>query len=209
MSFKLPPLPYGLKDLVPHLSEETLTYHYTKHHAGYVNKLNGLVNGTALENKSLEDIVCNNYLYVLDLLKTESGAVFNNAAQVWNHTFYWHSMSPSGGGEPRGTVRKLLDEKFGSFDNFKKEFSSVLVGHFGSGWGWLVLKSDGTPEVVQTHDAGNPLRYIYGICCSDNTGTPLLACDVWEHAYYVDYRNDRASYVNGTPCFHSFPQRIL
>lgn len=142
-----------------------------------------MVKGTSLETKSLEGtsdylstqlfFILNslNYIinlseiilsHVLDLLKTESGAVFNNAAQVWNHTFYWHSMSPSGGGEPRGTVRKLLDQKFGSFDNFKKEFSSVLVGHFGSGWGWLVLKPDGTPEVVQTHDAGNPLRYLNG-----------------------------------------------
>ncbi|EKX74268.1 superoxide dismutase Fe, putative [Theileria equi strain WA] len=177
MAFKLPPLPYAVKDLAPHISEETLSFHYLKHHAGYVTKLNGLVKGTPLESKSVEELV-----------KSENGAVFNNAAQVWNHAFYWNSMGPNCGGEPVGTIRKLIEDKFGSFGKFKEDFSSLLAGHFGSGWGWLVLKDDGTADIVQTHDAGSPLR--------DNLGKPLLVCDVWEHAYYIDYRNDRAAYIN-------------
>ncbi|GIX62484.1 superoxide dismutase, putative [Babesia caballi] len=177
MSFKLPALPYGMRDLLPHISEETLSFHYGKHHAGYVAKLNGLVKGTPLESLSLEDLVTG-----------QSGAVFNNAAQIWNHTFYWHSMGPNCGGEPTGPIRQKIEDKFGSFTAFKQDFSNLLAGHFGSGWGWLVLKDDGSTEIVQTHDAGSPLK--------EKLGRPLLCCDVWEHAYYIDYKNDRASYIN-------------
>ncbi|KAK2197723.1 bifunctional Manganese-iron superoxide dismutase [Babesia duncani] len=177
-----------MKDLIPHICEETLSFHYGKHHAGYVAKLNGLIKGTPLENKSVEGSFSTMRCMHAELILSENGAVFNNAAQIWNHTFYWHSMKPNGGGEPSGPIRQKIEEKFGSFDKFKQDFTALLAGHFGSGWGWLVLKDDGTADIVQTHDAGSPLR--------DKLGRPLLVCDVWEHAYYIDYRNDRAKYIN-------------
>nr|BAN64208.1 superoxide dismutase, putative [Babesia bovis] len=177
MAFKLPALPYGMRELIPHISEETLSFHYGKHHAGYVNKLNSLIKGTPMESCTIEELILG-----------QTGAVFNNAAQIWNHTFYWNSMGPNCGGEPTGPIRKKIEEKFGSFSAFKTDFSNLLAGHFGSGWGWLVLKDDGTADIVQTHDAGSPLK--------ENLGRPLLCCDVWEHAYYIDYKNDRLSYIN-------------
>ncbi len=176
MAFELPALPYSQDALEPHISAETLSYHYGKHHAGYVKKLNAAVEkDSSLAGKSLED-----------LITSQSGGVFNNAAQIWNHTFYWNSLSPNGGGAPSGKVAELIDRDFGSFDKFKEAFSTAAKTHFGSGWAWLVQNSDGKLEVVGTHDAGNPLT---------DGKKPLLTCDVWEHAYYVDYRNARADYV--------------
>eukprot|EP00921_Rhytidocystis_pertsovi_P019572 GHVQ01031087.1.p1 GENE.GHVQ01031087.1~~GHVQ01031087.1.p1 ORF type:complete len:200 (-),score=26.79 GHVQ01031087.1:354-953(-) len=176
MSIPLPPLPYPKDALAPHISEETLTFHYEKHHAGYVNKLNAAIKGTTWEGKTLEAII-----------KEADGGIFNNAAQIWNHTFYWNSMKPKGGGEPTGLIQTKINESFGDFTKFKDEFSGAAGGHFGSGWAWLLLGKDGKLTVNQTHDAGNPLR--------DGTGHPILTCDVWEHAYYIDYRNDRPGYV--------------
>eukprot|EP00397_Hematodinium_sp_SG-2012_P038070 GEMP01041368.1.p1 GENE.GEMP01041368.1~~GEMP01041368.1.p1 ORF type:complete len:207 (+),score=43.29 GEMP01041368.1:39-623(+) len=169
------PLPYDKKALAPHISEETLNFHYGKHHAGYVTKLNGFIKGTPNADKTLDEL----------MLKGE-GPVFNNAAQIWNHTFYWKSMSPKGG-KPTGPIAEKIAADFGSFDNFKTQFTAAAAGHFGSGWAWLVLNKSGKLEIVQTHDAGNPLR--------DGTGKPLLTCDVWEHAYYIDYRNARPDYI--------------
>ena len=175
MPFTLPELPFAADALAPHISAETLGIHHGKHHAGYVGKLNAAVEADAsLAGKSLED-----------LIRTTSGGVFNNAAQVWNHTFYWNSMSPNGGGEPTGRVADAIASAFGSFADFKSQFSSATAGQFGSGWGWLV-KSDAGLEIVTTSNAGNPLTA---------GKTPLLTCDVWEHAYYVDYRNARAAYI--------------
>ncbi|ANQ09610.1 Superoxide dismutase [Plasmodium coatneyi] len=176
MAIILPKLKYALNALSPHISEETLNFHYNKHHAGYVNKLNGLIKDTPFATKSL-----------LEIMKESTGAIFNNAAQIWNHSFYWDSMGPNCGGEPHGEIKEKIQEDFGSFNNFKNEFSNVLCGHFGSGWGWLVLNNNNKLVILQTHDAGNPIK--------DNTGIPILTCDIWEHAYYIDYRNDRASYV--------------
>lgn len=176
MAFELPPLPYPTDALKPHISPETLEFHYGKHHAGYVTKLNGLVKGTDWETKTLEEI-----------LKKAEGPMFNNAAQIWNHTFYWKSMKGNGGGEPTGAIKAKIDEDFGSFEKFKADFSAAAAGHFGSGWAWLLLGADEKLKIHQTHDAGNPVR--------DNIGKPLLTCDVWEHAYYIDYRNDRAGYI--------------
>jgi Fe-Mn family superoxide dismutase len=177
MAFELPALPYDRSALAPHISEETLNYHYGKHHAGYVTKLNAAVDANAdLAGKSLEDII-----------KTSSGGLFNNAAQVWNHTFYWHSMSPNGGGAPTGAIAAAIDASFGSFDAFKSAFSAAAGGQFGSGWAWLVKNADGGLEIVATSNAETPL--------TDAGKTPILTCDVWEHAYYVDYRNARPSYV--------------
>ncbi|MCS6799083.1 MAG: superoxide dismutase [Myxococcota bacterium] len=175
MAFSLPELPYPKDALAPHISAETLDYHHGKHHAAYVNKLNELVAADpSLAGKSLED-----------LIRTTTGPVFNQAAQVWNHTFYWRSMRPGGGGEPTGKVAEAIRRHFGSFGEFKERFSAVAVGHFGSGWAWLVRVGDRL-EIAQTHDAGNPMT---------EGKTPLLTCDVWEHAYYIDYRNARAKYV--------------
>ena len=175
MPFTLPELPFAADALAPHISAETLGIHHGKHHAGYVGKLNAAVEADAsLAGKSLED-----------LIRTTSGGVFNNAAQVWNHTFYWNSMSPNGGGEPTGRVADAIASAFGSFADFKSQFSSATAGQFGSGWGWLV-KSDAGLEIVTTSNAGNPLTA---------GKTPLLTCDVWEHAYYIDYRNARAAYI--------------
>ena len=175
MAFTLPPLPYALDALAPHISKETLEYHYGKHHAAYVNNLNNLVKGTENESKSLEDII-----------KNSSGGLFNNAAQVWNHTFYWNSMSPNGGGAPTGKVLDGINAKWGSFETFKEEFNKSAAGNFGSGWTWLVQKTDGSFDIVNTDDAQTPLT---------TSDVPLMTCDVWEHAYYIDYRNARPQYL--------------
>jgi superoxide dismutase, Fe-Mn family len=176
MTFTLPELPYSRDALAPHLSAETLDFHYGKHHAAYVTKLNELVLADpALAGKSLED-----------LIRTTSGAVYNQAAQVYNHTLYWRSMKPHGGGEPTGKLRAAIEEAFGSVASFKEKLSAAAVGQFGSGWAWLVRDGSGRLEVVQTGNAGCPLT---------EGKTPLLTCDVWEHAYYIDYRNARAKYV--------------
>lgn len=176
MAFELPPLPYAKNALVPHISEETLEYHYGKHHNAYVVNLNNLVKGTEFEGKSLEDVV-----------KTSSGGVFNNAAQIWNHTFYWHSLSPTGGGEPTGAVAEAIAKTWGSFEKFKEEFNKMAVGNFGSSWTWLVKKADGSVAIVNTSNAGTPI--------TEAGVTPLITVDLWEHAYYIDYRNLRAKYL--------------
>ncbi|MGO3131342.1 MAG: superoxide dismutase [Fe] [Alcaligenes sp.] len=175
MAFTLPALPYDLNALEPHISKETLEFHYGKHHQAYVTNLNNLVAGTELENASLEDVV-----------KQSSGGVFNNAAQVWNHTFYWNSLSPNGGGAPTGKVADAINAKWGSFDAFKEAFTKSAVGNFGSGWTWLVKKADGSLDIVNTSNAGTTLT-------SDDVA--LITCDVWEHAYYIDYRNARPKYL--------------
>ncbi len=176
MAFELPELPYEKNALEPHISAETLEYHYGKHHKTYVDKLNGMVEGTDMANKSLEDVV-----------KAASGGMFNNAAQVWNHTFYWNCLSPNGGGAPDGELAAKIGEVFGSFDKFKDEFTNSAIGNFGSGWTWLVQKQDGSVAIVNTDDAETPL--------TDDSVTPLLTVDVWEHAYYIDYRNARPKYL--------------
>ena len=175
MSFSLPDLPYPKNALEPHISEETLEYHYGKHHKTYVDKLNGLVDGTEDANKSLEEIIRN-----------ASGGLFNNAAQVWNHTFYWNCMSPNGGGEPAGALADAINRDFGSFETFKERFNESAVGNFGSGWTWLVQNPDGSLALVNTDDAETPIT---------GDARPLLTCDVWEHAYYIDYRNARPKYL--------------
>jgi Fe-Mn family superoxide dismutase len=177
MAFELPVLPYAKDALAPHISAETLDFHYGKHHKTYVDKLNGLVPGTEFEGKSLEDII-----------KTSSGGVFNNAAQIWNHTFYWHCLSPNGGGEATGAVAEAINKAFGSFDKFKEEFTNSAVNNFGSAWTWLVKKADGSVAIVNTSNAATPL--------TDASVTPILTVDVWEHAYYIDYRNSRPNYLN-------------
>jgi len=176
MSFELPPLPYAMNALEPHISQETLEYHYGKHHQAYVNKLNGLVPGTKFEKMNLEEII----------LKSDGG-IFNNAAQIWNHTFYWNGMSPTGGGQPADELAAKIDEDFGSFEEFKEAFTQSAINQFGSGWAWLVAKKDGKLEIVSTSNANNPMT---------DDKTPLLTCDVWEHAYYIDTRNARPAYVN-------------
>lgn len=176
MAFELPELPYEKNALEPHISAETLEYHYGKHHKTYVDKLNGMVEGTDMADKSLEDVV-----------KAASGGMFNNAAQVWNHTFYWNCLSPNGGGAPDGALAAKISEAFGSFDKFKDEFTNSAIGNFGSGWTWLVQKRDGAVTIVNTDDADTPL--------TDDSVTPLLTVDVWEHAYYIDYRNARPKYL--------------
>ena len=172
---ELPKLPYPQNALEPHISAETLEFHYGKHHATYVTNLNKLIAGTEFESASLEDII-----------KKASGGIFNNAAQVWNHTFYWNCMSPKGGGEPKGALAKAIDSAFGSFSDFKEKFSASAAGNFGSGWTWLVKNAKGGVEIANTSNAGNPMT---------NNLTPLMTCDVWEHAYYIDYRNARPKYV--------------
>lgn len=176
MTHELPPLPYEMNALEPHISRETLEYHYGKHHQTYVTNLNKLITDTEFADLPLEGII-----------KKASGGIFNNAAQVWNHTFYWNSMSPNGGGNPQGAVAEAIDKAFGSFDAFKEKFTNTAVTTFGSGWAWLVKNADGSLDVVSTSNAGNPLT---------DGKTPLLTCDVWEHAYYIDYRNKRPDYVN-------------
>jgi Fe-Mn family superoxide dismutase len=175
MTHELPPLPYAKNALEPYISAETLEYHYGKHHQAYVTNLNNLIVGTEFENLPLEDII-----------RKSSGGIFNNAAQVWNHTFYWNGLKPNGGGEPSGALAEAINRTFGSFAKFKEEFSKCAVTTFGSGWAWLVKNADDSLALVSTGNAGCPLT----------TGqTPLLTCDVWEHAYYIDYRNARPKYV--------------
>jgi len=172
---KLPPLPYAMDALAPHVSKETLEFHYGKHHQAYVTNLNNLIKGTEFEKASLEDVV-----------KKASGGVFNNAAQVWNHTFFWSSMKPGGGGKASGALAAAIDKKWGSFDAFKEAFAKSAVGNFGSGWTWLVKKTDGGVDIVNTSNAGTPIT---------GADKPLLTIDVWEHAYYIDYRNARPKFV--------------
>ncbi len=175
MAHTLPPLPYAQDALAPHLSKETFEYHYGKHHQAYVTNLNNLIPGTEFENLSLEDIV-----------KKSSGGIYNNAAQIWNHTFFWSCMKPQGGGAPTGKLADAINAKFGSYDAFKEAFTKSAVGNFGSGWTFLVKKADGSVDIVNMGPAGTPLT----------TGaTPLLTIDVWEHAYYIDYRNARPKFV--------------
>jgi Fe-Mn family superoxide dismutase len=175
MAIELPPLPYAKDALAPHISAETLEFHYGKHHQTYVTNLNNLIKGTELENASLEEIV-----------KKSSGGVFNNAAQVWNHTFYWNCLSPKGGGEPTGKLADAIKKSFGGFAQFKEDFSKTAVGTFGSGWSWLVQRADGGLGLASTSNAATPVT---------GSDRPLLTCDVWEHAYYIDYRNARPKYV--------------
>ena len=172
---KLPDLPYSENALEPHISAETLQFHHNKHHATYVEKLNGLIKGTEFESASLEDII-----------KNASGGIFNNGAQVWNHSFYWNCLSPNGGGAPTAELAAAIDAAFNSFDEFKAGFSESAVNNFGSGWTWLVKNPDGTLEIVNTGNAANPMT---------DGKLPLLTCDVWEHAYYIDYRNARPRYI--------------
>lgn len=176
MTHELPPLPFAKDALEPVISAETIDFHYGKHHQAYVTNLNNLVPGTAFENASLEDIVMQ-----------ADGGIFNNAAQVWNHTFYWNGLSPDGGGEPTGALGAAIDKAFGSFAAFKETFIKSAVGNFGSGWTWLVRNDDGSVSIVNTSNAANPLR---------DGKTPLLTIDVWEHAYYIDYRNARPKYLD-------------
>jgi len=176
MAIELPSLPYSTDALAPHISTETLEFHYGKHHAGYVTKLNAAINGTPMAEKTLEEIV-----------KTSDGGVFNNAAQIWNHTFYWNSLSPKGGGKPTGAIADAINTQFGSFAEFKEKFTTAAGTLFGSGWAWLVKNADGTLSIEQTTNANCPLT---------KGQTPLLTCDVWEHAYYIDYRNARPDYIN-------------
>jgi Fe-Mn family superoxide dismutase len=171
----LPELPYAIDALEPHISAETLEYHHGKHHAAYVDKLNGLIEGTEFEDAELEDII-----------RKSSGGLFNNAAQVWNHGFYWNCLSPDGGGEPSGELGSAIVDFFGGFAGFREKFTASALNNFGSGWTWLVESADGRLEIVNTDDAGNPMTDGY---------RPLLTCDVWEHAYYIDYRNARPKYL--------------
>ncbi|HXH54700.1 MAG TPA: Fe-Mn family superoxide dismutase [Gammaproteobacteria bacterium] len=175
MAIELPPLPYPLNALEPHISPETLQYHHGKHHQTYVTNLNNLLPGSGFENFSLEEII-----------KNSSGAIFNNAAQVWNHTFYWHCLTPNGGGEPSGELANQIQKTFGSFSDFQEQFTKTALATFGSGWAWLVRAPEGKLEIISTSNAGTPL--------TDNKKA-LLTCDVWEHAYYIDYRNARPKYV--------------
>jgi len=174
MAFELPPLPYAEDALAPHLSAETLQFHHGKHHKTYVDKLNAAIEGTPDADKSLEEII-----------QSASGPLFNNAAQTWNHTFYWNSMAPGGGGAPSGAVADGIGSAFGSYDGFKEKFTAEAVNHFASGWAWLVDGGSGL-EVISTHDADTAIKH---------GAKPLITCDVWEHAYYIDYRNVRPDYV--------------
>ncbi len=176
MAIELPVLPYEKNALEPHISAETLEYHYDKHHAGYVKKLNAAIEGTELADAALEDIV-----------KKADGGLFNNAAQTWNHTFYWNSMSPNGGGEPSGKLADAINKAFGSVEKFKDEFGKQAAGNFGSGWTWLVQRPDGSLAIVNTSNAATPIT---------GSDKPLLTMDVWEHAYYIDYRNARPKYID-------------
>ncbi|KTC92214.1 superoxide dismutase [Fe] [Legionella cincinnatiensis] len=175
MTFTLPELPYAKNALEPHISSETLEYHYGKHHQAYVTNLNKLISGTEFESMKLEEII-----------KKSKGGIFNNAAQVWNHTFYWHCLSPNGGGEPQGKLAEAINKYFGSFDSFKEKFTQTAITTFGSGWAWLVQDNTGELKLTSTSNAGTPMTE--GL-------TALLTCDVWEHAYYIDYRNARPDYV--------------
>ena len=176
MAFELPALPYAQDALEPHISAETLSFHYGKHHNTYVVKLNGLIGGTADESKSLEEIV-----------KSSTGPVFNNAAQIWNHTFYWNSLSPNGGGEPTGAIADAINASFGSFEALKEKLNDKAVNNFGASWTWLVQLADGSLDIVNTSNAGTPI--------TEEGVTPLITVDLWEHAYYIDYRNVRPDYL--------------
>jgi Fe-Mn family superoxide dismutase len=176
MAYELPKLPYDMNALEPYISKETLEYHYGKHHAAYVNNLNKLVEGTEFSDASLEDII-----------KSADGGIFNNGAQVWNHTFYWNCMSPEGNREPTGALLNAIKSDFGSFEEFKDQFSKAAATLFGSGWAWVVKTPMGKLDIIQESNAGNPLR----------TGfEPIMTCDVWEHAYYIDKRNRRPAYID-------------
>ncbi|HDN27869.1 MAG TPA: superoxide dismutase [Fe] [Thioploca sp.] len=175
MEHTLPALPYELNALEPHISKETLEFHHGKHHQTYVTNLNNLIKGTEFADMSLEDIV-----------KKSAGGIFNNAAQIWNHSFYWNCLSPNGGGQPSGSLADAINNTFGSFDKFKEEFAKTAVTTFGSGWGWLVKNADGSLALASTSNAGTPMT---------SGQTALLTCDVWEHAYYIDYRNVRPKYL--------------
>ena len=176
MEHKLPQLPYAMDALAPHISKETFEFHYGKHHQAYVTNLNNLIKGGEFENATLEDII-----------KKSSAGIFNNAAQVWNHTFFWSSMKPAGGGKPAGALAAAIDKKWGSYDAFKDAFTKSAVGNFGSGWTWLVKKADGSVDIVNTSNAATPLT---------GADKPLMTIDVWEHAYYLDQENKRAAYVD-------------
>jgi len=176
MAHQLSPLPYAADALEPHMSRETFEYHHGKHLQAYVTNLNNLIKGTEFENASLEDII-----------RKSQGGVFNNAAQVWNHTFFWHCMKPDGGGEPAGALADAIKARWGSYDAFKEAFAKSAVGNFGSGWTWLVRKADGSVDIVNTSNAATPLT---------GSDKPLLTIDVWEHAYYIDYRNARPKFVD-------------
>lgn len=175
MSFQLPPLPYAKNALEPHISQETLEYHYGKHHSTYVNNLNNLIKGTNFEGKSLEEIIT-----------TAQGGIFNNAAQVWNHTFYWHCLAPNAGGEPTGKIAEVINQHFAYFEKFKQQFTDAAIKNFGSGWTWLVKQANGKFSIVNTSNAATPVS---------GDDKPLLTVDIWEHAYYIDYRNARAEYL--------------
>ena len=175
MEHTLPPLPYAIDALAPHISKETLEFHYGKHHQTYVTNLNNLIKGTEFDAMSLEDIV-----------RKSTGGMFNNAAQIWNHTFYWNSLSPKGGGQPAGALAAAINAKWGSFDAFKDAFTKSAVGNFGSSWTWLAKKADGSLDIVNTSNAATPVT---------GADKPLLTCDLWEHAYYIDYRNRRPDYM--------------
>lgn len=177
MEHKLPQLPYELDALSPHLTKETLEFHYGKHHQTYITNLNNQIKGTEFEEMPLEEIV-----------KKSSGGMFNNAAQTWNHTFYWLGFTPKGQGKPAGELAAAIDAKWGSFKKFQEAFNACAAGTFGSGWAWLVKTPAGELDLVSTSNAGTPLT---------TENTPLLTCDVWEHAYYIDYRNSRPNYLKG------------
>lgn len=175
MKFELPELPFAKNALVPIMSEETIDYHWGKHHATYVNNLNNLIQGTKFEDMSLEEII-----------KTSEAGIFNNAAQTYNHTFFWHCLSPNGGGAPKGKIIEAINSSFGSFDEFKDKFSKAATTLFGSGWAWLVQTPDSKLEILQLSNAGTPLTL---------NKKPILTLDVWEHAYYIDYRNARPKFI--------------
>lgn len=176
MAFTLPELPYAKNALLPHMSEETLNYHYGKHHNAYVTNLNNLVKETKFENMGLEEIIL-----------SSEGPIFNNAAQIWNHTFFWNSLSPKGGGEPTGALKDLIVKKWGSFEAFKEAFTKSAIGNFGSGWTWLVQNKNHELEIVNTSNAQTPIT---------SGHKALLTVDIWEHAYYIDYRNERPKFIN-------------
>lgn len=178
MTIELPSLPYEKNALAPHMSAETLEFHYGKHHKTYVDKLNELITDTEMENESL-----------LTIVRNSNGPIFNNAAQTWNHTFFWQSLNPNGGGKAEGTIAAAIDEAFGSFDKFKEAFAKSAAENFGSGWTWLVKNSDGSVAILNTGNADTPIK-------DSKRGTPLMTLDVWEHAYYIDYRNARPKYID-------------
>lgn len=175
MSFQLPSLPYAKNALEPHISQETIEYHYGKHHSTYVNNLNNLIKGTNFQGKKLEEII-----------KNAQGGIFNNAAQVWNHTFYWHCLAPNAGGEPTGKIAEAINQQFDSFEKFKQQFTDAAIKNFGSGWTWLVKQANGKLSIINTSNAATPIS---------GDDKPLLTVDIWEHAYYIDYRNVRAEYL--------------